>query len=225
MRGDSPLIPTDVDYDFEVWHVGMIVKGFNAELASRLLAERCGHRVLRIVRDPETAWTWLGCARRPALRSLERFLVENMPAGISAAIGEPREGLDGWRQTHREAEVALQAMPYRPEGLTRGKDVILLVGMMRDDTLVRSLLESYLAPLTSPGYPGETLLTTLRAYFSAGGNAAAAAAALGVTRHTVQRRIRAVEQTLGQPLHTCQAELQVALRIEELSEEFSITTK
>jgi PucR C-terminal helix-turn-helix domain/GGDEF-like domain len=216
LRSDSPLIPADIDYDFEVWHVGMIVKGGNSALMARSLAERSGHRALHVARDPRTTWAWVGCERRTSLKHLERFLAENMPAGISLAIGEPREGLAGWRQTYREAEVALQVMVRRPHGLIRGRDVILLVATMRDETLVKALLDSYLLPLTAPGYPGRTLLETLRAYFSAGGNAAAAAASLGVTRHTVQRRIRTIEQTLDRPLHVCQPELQIALQIEEL---------
>jgi PucR C-terminal helix-turn-helix domain/GGDEF-like domain len=216
LQSDCPLIPADIEYDFEAWHVGMIVKGGNAELVARALAERSGHRALHVARDPETTWAWVSCARQASLTHLERFLTENVPPEISLAIGEPRKGLGGWRQTHREAELALQVMLRRPQGLTRGRDVILLVATMRDDALVEALVGSYLVPLTAPGYPGRTLLATLRAYFSAGGNAAAAAASLGVTRHTVQRRIRTIEQTLGRPLHVCQPELQVALRIEEL---------
>ncbi len=60
------------------------------------------------------------------------------------------------------------------------------------------------------------LRETLRAYFAAGFNAATAAAALEVDRHTVQRRLRKVEEALGRLLHTCHAELEVALSLEEL---------
>lgn len=216
VQNDSPLIPADIEYNFEIWHVGMIVKGRGAQPAIRSLAGRSGHRALRVIRDPETVWAWLSASRPFSMETLERFLVENTPAEISLAIGEPREGLEGWRLTHREAKVALLAMQHKPQGLTRGRDVVLPVGAMMDETLVRSLLDTYLMPLTTHGDSGRRLLDTLRAYFSVGGNAAAAAVSLGVTRHTVQRRIRTVEQTLGQPLHVCQPQLQVALQIEEL---------
>ena len=59
---------------------------------------------------------------------------------------------------------------------------------------------------------------TLRAYFAAGRNAATAAAALGVDRHTVERRLNSIETRLGRQLHTCHAELEVALRLEELGD-------
>jgi hypothetical protein len=39
-----------------------------------------------------------------------------------------------------------------------------------------------------------------------------------VDRHTVQRRLRKIEERLGRLLHTCLAELEVALRLQELGE-------
>jgi len=82
--------------------------------------------------------------------------------------------------------------------------------------LARSLRETYLAPLDARGDSGPVLRETLRAYFDAGFNAATAAAALQVDRHTVQRRLRKVEEALGRLLHTCHAEIEVALLLEEL---------
>jgi PucR C-terminal helix-turn-helix domain/GGDEF-like domain len=216
LAGDDLEGAADLNYDFDIWHVGMILTGRNAEATARTLAERVGCRSLHIERDHETVWAWLGSTRQPVISGLEHFLVDNVPTEISAAIGEPRRGLEGWRLTHREAQVALQVMLRRPRRLIRGRDVVLLAGVLRDDTLVRSLLDTYLAPLEEHGNSGQLLRETLRAYFSAGGNAAAAAAGLGVTRHTVQRRIRTIEQTIGQLLHTCHAELQVALQLDEL---------
>jgi hypothetical protein len=212
VNGHGPVSSLDIDYDFDIWHVGMILRGRNGDLVARTLAERSGYRSLRVARDHETTWAWLGSPRQPSFGDLERFLIKNTPAEVSVAIGEPRGGLNGWRLTHREAQVALEAMLQKPQRLTRGRNVILSVGVTRDDTLLRSLLDTDLAPLEGD-VNSQKLLDALRAYFSAGGNAAAAAASLGVTRHTVQRRIRTIEQKLGQPLHTCHAELQVALHI------------
>jgi hypothetical protein len=212
LEGTSLAGPAILDYELNAWHVGLILTGDGALAAARVLAERFGSRLLEVSRDEEIVWAWLGSDRPPSMADLERLLAERMPAPVSVASGEPRQGLDGWRLTHREAQVALQVMLLRPQRLVRGSDVVLLAGMLRDPTLARVLLDSYLAPLRDE----PALIDTLRAYFAAGGNAAAAAVELGVTRHTVQRRIRAVEQRLGRMLHTCQAEVEVALRIEEL---------
>jgi DNA-binding PucR family transcriptional regulator len=61
------------------------------------------------------------------------------------------------------------------------------------------------------------LRQTLRAYFASGGNTSSAAASLGVTRRTVENRMRVIEDELGKPVSTCAAELELALRLDALS--------
>jgi hypothetical protein len=217
LSGDNDLEDgVDLEYDFEIWHVGMILTGPKAEATARLLSERLGYRLLHILRDRDVVWGWLGSTRQPAIGDLVRSLPENLPAGVALAIGEPREGPDGWSLTHREAQMALQVMRRKPERFTRGRDVVLLAGILRDETLVRSLLDTYLAPLEDRGRLGPKLRETLRVYFSVGESTSIAAEDLGVSRHTVRQRIRAVEEVLEQPLHTCNAELQIALQLDEL---------
>jgi DNA-binding PucR family transcriptional regulator len=143
---------------------------------------------------------------------------------VSLAVGEPRRGLEGWRLTHHEAKAAQQVMLLRPQPLIQASDVVLLAAVLRDDLLARSLRETYLAPLDEIGDPGGILRGTLRAYFEAGFNAATAAAALQVDRHTVQRRLRKVEEALGRVLQASHAEIEVALLLEELDEEPNIST-
>lgn len=214
VRNDSAVGPADIDYDFDNWHVGSILKGRGGGLVARSLAKRLGHRLLCVERAPETVWVWFG-SRRPLSHAELKRCFESTPAEISVAAGEPRVGLGGWRLTHREAQVALEAMRQRPQRLTWGRNVILRVGVTRDETLARSLVDTYLAPLEAHAN-AQKLLEALRAYFCVGGNAASAAALLGVTRHTVQRRVRTVEQILGQSFHSCYAELWVALQVADL---------
>jgi len=216
LKSNSVAMPADLDYDFDVWHVGMILVGPNAEKSARAFAESLGCRFLPVVRDHEITWTWLGNSQQPAVATLGRFLVANTPTDISVAIGEPRKGLDGWRQTHYEAQAALQAMLYRPKPVTRCRDVILDSAVLRDQWLTKSLIETYLAPLDGQGNSGEALRKTLRAYFAADQNVASAALALGKSRNTVERHLHRVEEKLDQTLNTCNAQLQVALRVEEL---------
>ncbi len=216
LLADDLSSPEDLDYDLDAWHVGVILHGRGLDTTARLLAERLGCRPLQVPRDGETLWLWLGTRQKQEFDGLERALRDHAPVGTSAATGEPRHGLAGWRLTHREAQIALQIMLRRPRKVTRGKDVVLMAGVLRDEALVRSLLDNYLAPLERQSDSGRALFQTLRAYFSSGGNAAAAAADVGITRQTVQRRIKTVEESLGQPLHKCQAELEVALAIAEL---------
>jgi PucR-like helix-turn-helix protein/diguanylate cyclase with GGDEF domain len=208
-----------LDYELDAWHLGLIITGPRPDVAARTLAAGLGHRSLVVVRGDETAWAWLGGVK-PVVAEVERYMAADvLGPQISLAIGEPRHGLDGWRLTHHEAKAAQQVMLRRPRPLIQASDVLLLAAVLRDELLARSLCETYLAPLDEIGDSSGILRETLRAYFEAGFNAATAAAALQVDRHTVQRRLRKVEEALGRRLHTNHAEIEVALLIEELDEE------
>jgi PucR C-terminal helix-turn-helix domain/GGDEF-like domain len=217
--GEGPVDVGDLGYTFDAWHLGMIVKGAEAEAGVRALAAGLDCQILAVPRGNQIVWAWLGARRPLAAPDVERLLCGGVLGDASMAVGEPHSGLDGWRMTHREAQAALDVMLRKPQRLTRAGDVILLAAVLRDDVLAKSLFETYLAPLDGHGDSGAVLRETLRAYFSAGLNAATAAAALAVDRHTVQRRLRKVEEAIGRLLPECHAELVVALGLEELDAE------
>jgi hypothetical protein len=217
----TKLLDGDVDedvsleYDFTACHIGMISGGPTAEMGIRELAKSLDCQVLLVLADDDLIWAWLGCRSGLLTREVEELL----PRGtyeFSLAMGEPRRDIDGWRLTHREARIALRGMLYRPQHITRVRDIILIAAVMQDPLLATSLSETYLAPLEGRGDYGKVLRTTLRAYLKADQNAATTAAVLGVARHTVERRLRRAEEKLGQDLRTCYPQLQVALGIEEL---------
>ena len=210
----EPVDTDDVDYDFDGWHLGAIVLGPKADLAARRLAERLGCRLLLVPRDSETTWAWLGANRPVSPADLERLVPAKAGDRIAIALGEAREGLDGWSLTHREAQIALEVMRRRPQPLVRCADVVLLAAALRDEELGRILVASYLGPLDERR-DGRVLRDTLRSYLASACNAASTAASLGVDRHTVQRRLRRVEEAIGRRLDTCRAELEVALDVEE----------
>lgn len=218
LEGEGSVEAESLDYDLDAWHIGAIVSGADAELAARALAAGLGCQALVVPRGEGIVWAWLGRRRPPQSIDADRLQAIGVPQRASIAIGEPRQGLAGWRLTHREAQAAFEVMLRGPQRLTRSSDALLLAAVLRDEGLTRSLLQTYLAPLDRQGSSGAVLRETLRAYFAAGFNAATAAAALEVDRHTVQRRLRKVEETLGRLLHTCHAELEVALSLEALEE-------
>lgn len=213
---ESPVDISGLEYTFDAWHLGLIVKGAKAEACVRALAAGLDSQVLVVPRGDGIVWAWLGGRRPLAAPDLERLLSNGVAGDASLAVGEARQGLDGWRLTHREAQAAQEVMLRKPQRLTRARDVALIAAVLRDDALAKSLFETYLAPLEGHGDSGAVLRETLRAYFSAGLNAATAAAALAVDRHTVQRRLRKVEEALGRLLPDCHSELVVALSLEEL---------
>lgn len=82
--------------------------------------------------------------------------------------------------------------------------------------LATSLQNLYLEPLAEERDGGEVARETLRAYFAAQRNVSSAAAALGVNRHTVSNRLRAIEVRLGRSLTASGTEIEAALCLAEL---------
>ena len=85
--------------------------------------------------------------------------------------------------------------------------------MAKDEVLTASLREIYLAPLEAGRDGGAIDRETLCAYFAAGRNGRAAAAALSVSRQTVSSRLRSVEEKIGRSLLACGSDLELALRL------------
>jgi DNA-binding PucR family transcriptional regulator len=129
-------------------------------------------------------------------------------------VGEPGEGLAGWRFSHRQAKAALPIAERGGEAIVRYAEVALLASVSRDDLLAGSLRQLYLEPLEAARDRGKAARDTLRAYFAAERNVSSTAAALGVDRGTVTNRLRAVEDLIGRPLKEVATELETALRLE-----------
>jgi hypothetical protein len=212
----EPLDTTDLDYDFGGCHLGFLAAGPRAAEALAALAKSLDQRLLMVRREEGTIWAWFGSRRPLDPDEVEGRVSENLPAELSLAIGEPAEGLSGWRLTHRQARAALPIALRSGESLVRYAEVALVASILSDDLLVVSLRELYLAPLADERDGGAVLCETLRAYFTAGRNASSAAAALGVNRQTIKNRLQAIEERVGLSLGACGAEMEVALRLEDI---------
>lgn len=221
LAADSPADAAGLDYELDAWHLGLVIVSPRPDVAARTLSAGLNRQLLVVPQGDDSAWAWLGGRQRPLVDEIERYLGAGVLGEVTLAAGEPRWGLEGWRLTHHEARAAQQVMMRRPQPLTQASEVILLAAVLRDEMLAQSLRETYLAPLDD-GDSGLGLRETLRAYFDAGFNAATAAAVLEVDRHTVQRRLRKVEEALGRLLHSCHAELEVALVLEELDKDTAL---
>jgi hypothetical protein len=205
-----------LDYEFDGWHLGMIATGAKAKETVRSLAAKLGRQPLIVARGEETVWAWLGGSQRLVIADVGRLLTAKGRSDVCLMIGEPGKGLNGFRLTHRQAQAAQMVALRRPQMLTRFADVGLLALVLRDEALSRSLVDIYLTPLDNTRKGSPALRNTLRAYFAAERNISSAAARLGVARQTVESHIGMVEVRLGRLLPTCMAELETALRLEEL---------
>jgi hypothetical protein len=210
----EPLDTSRLDYNFEAWHLGVLVAGPGAAEAIRDCAAGLDRRLLLISAGEGTFWGWLGGRRRVDSADVERLVSPDWPVSVRMAIGEPAQGLVGWRLTHQQALAAMPIARRRSKKLVRYADVALLASMLQDDLFATSLRQLYLAPLAAERDGGEVLRETLRAYFAAERNTSSTAAALGVSRRTVSNRLRLIEAKLGQPLSGAATEIEAALLLD-----------
>jgi hypothetical protein len=204
------------------WHLGVIATGDEASDVLSHLRKGLERRLLQVP-SGDVIWGWLGGQNRLASGDLERLLSVSVQTNCCLAIGGLGRGLDGWRQTHREARDALVGALRGPEKLVRYADRPLFTAAVQNETLMR-WLGDFLAPLLGQKDGGVGLLQTLRALINTECNRRAAAAMLGVDRHTVENRLRAAEELLGRSLTTCLPELDTALRLAELDGAFTSTS-
>jgi hypothetical protein len=205
----------DLGYDLDAHHLALMAKGDGAEEAMRDLAGRLDRRLLMVQREEELKWAcWLGGGELPAAAAL-RALAELAPAGVFVSVGEPAEGLAGWRFSHLQAKAALPVAERRGQPVLRYADVAVLASIANDDLLARSLRQLYLVPLERARDGGKAARETLRAYFEAERNISSTAALLGVDRRTVRNRLRSAEELLGRPLRGSLADLEIALRLDD----------
>jgi GGDEF-like domain/PucR C-terminal helix-turn-helix domain len=207
-----------LDYDFDGHHLGMIASGSEPCKAIRELAAILDRRLLSVSPVEDTVWAWLGGRHPIDADEAQRVVSSRWPTQLSLAMGEPGEGMTGWRLSHRQARAAHKIALRSREPVVHYVDVALLAAGLQDDLLTTSLRCRYLEPLERERDGGVSAKETLRAYFATDRNISSAAAALGVNRNTISSRLRAIETAIGRPLSSCGPELETALRIAELDE-------
>ena len=207
---------SNLEYDLDAHHLALMAKGEGSPEVMSVLAGRLDRRLLTVCREEEPIWAcWLG-GRSPleaeqALRALGEISLDR----VFVTVGEPAEGLSGWRLSHRQAKAALPIAERRGQPILRYADVVLLASIFRDDLVATSLRQLYLEPLEGGRDDGKQARETLRAYFTAERNISSTAAVLGVDRRTVTNRIRAIEGLFGRPLKDFATELETALRLDD----------
>jgi hypothetical protein len=215
LAGEAPdeTDASELRYRFDAWHIGVIATGVTAREV--LESAKAEFQLLAVAHSDETTWAWLGGARKPTPENLRRAGIASR-AGISFAVGEPGEGIDGWRQTHLQAQQALLVALMGPPNCVRYADIALLVPWLEDPVRGKALVDLYLAPLRSQKDGGKISRTALRAYLEAAKNVSAAARQLGIGRRTLAYRLETIEERLGYQLDSRVAELAVSLCLHDL---------
>jgi len=204
----------ELGYDPFGHHIGISAAGDDLGAGLRELADRCDRSLLTVVVDADLAWAWLGGPHPPTRgwqREAEAVAGER---GLMLCLGDPGEGAEGFRRSHRQAVRARRLAEDARAGEVLHYDRIALEALAgADEEEARAFVTRELGELDDDRPRARRLRDTLTAYFAAGHNAAAAAGTLGVHEQTVATRLRAVEERTGRPVTERRAELETALRL------------
>jgi hypothetical protein len=200
-------------YDLGACHLAFVAWGTRAREAARELEPHLDRRTLVVHVDESLAWGWLGGGGH--LDRQERRVLRDLAPGdgLCLAFGTPERGADGFRTSHLRALRAQTVAARLGRRVTQYPDVALEVLAAEQADEARDFVRHELGPLSSDDPRDVKLRQTLSAFFSAGSNKSATAAALGVHEQTVTYRLRAVEEKLGTSIRARRAELETALRV------------
>lgn len=205
-----------LDYPIHrAWHTALIAVGPRAVELLRRIESKFGLALL-IVPYGDVTWAWLGSRRgRLEAEKIRRAAEEAEASMLLIAMGSPYPDLEGWRQTHREAQCALLLGLRQANKVTQYGDTPLVTAALEDSTLA-VWLKALIRPLVEHSDGADGLLPTLRAYIDGGFNYRVAGNILGHHRHTVARRVGVAENFLGRTVWDCVSELDTALRLHQL---------
>jgi hypothetical protein len=229
---DSPDVKVDaaeasVHYRMRQQHLGVVAwipeatrGGEGLGRLDRLLgalaeALGCRARPLFVPCDQSVAWSWLPLDATSDVRwqALAEIVDQQDPSARLAA-GQPAPGVEGFRQTHRQAlraqDVAVFARPG--ERVTLFADVGPVALMLADVEATRGWVWQVLDRLAVDDEHHSVLRETLRVFLASGSSYTAAAERLLVHKNTVQYRVRKAEDAIGGPLRGRESDVELALR-------------
>jgi len=197
------------------WHLGVIAIGAEGAETLRRLGASLGRQLLSVAGDDDgTVWAWLGSKTKLSVAEFKCLLSTSGCRNAPFAIGDPGSGLEGWRHTHHEAQLALLVAHHKPQEVTRCADVLPVVGALQNEAMIGMYEKVYILPLNSLHGNGLPARKSLLAYFEHGRNVSSAGKAIGVNRRTVENHLSDVRKVLGDLLDL--TALEIALRLEEL---------
>jgi DNA-binding PucR family transcriptional regulator len=206
-----------------------LVFGADAELGARDihaatrvvqgLAARLGPASVTVRAETTTLWAWVEVPAALEPDELDaRTRKLRCPDGLVLAAGDPGAGLDGFRESHREAEHALRhARARRGARVVHYRDVSAAALLGSDARRAGRFVQRELHGLAGEDDATARIRATLRAFLHENGNQAATARRLGLHYNTVAYRLRRAEELLGRPLTERRFELEAALLLQSAS--------
>ena len=165
-------------------------------------------------------WAWLGAA--DARRLMPVIAAKPPPPGVAMAAGTLGYGVDGFRESHRQATEARRVSLLRdrpPTGVLHYRAVSLIAALCADLAAAQQFLLAELGELNAPDESSRRLRATLRTFLEVGSSHARAARVLGIHQKTVAYRVRRAEQLLGYHITDRRAPLEAALLLSSFLED------
>jgi hypothetical protein len=230
--------PVDVDaasralgYELRRHHVGLVLWGEPAEGETTALPalERAAGEISRAVgcdrplllaAGSGLLWAWASSSAPIAAEVLSELPAAQVgPARVSVAIGDPEQGVEGFRHTHRDAAEASRIAMLagrRPGTVTRFRTVDLASLVAGDLGRARRFVRRELGVLAADDDETSRLRATLKVYLEESSSRTATARRLGVHHNTVANRVQNCRDLLGRELNERRVQLEVALLLAQL---------
>ncbi|HET6507603.1 MAG TPA: helix-turn-helix domain-containing protein [Baekduia sp.] len=210
-----PVDGGDLGYAMDGRHLGLVAVGADAEEEIRRGASARGLRLLALSVGDGIVWAWISAPEQRA-QPLMRLDELELADGVVAGVGDPASGIEGFRETHRQAQAAYRVAVLLGSCLVHYDDVAVEAMSLGDEMAARAFVQGELKALTAEDARMERLRGTLEVYLASSMNATAAAARLGIGDRTVAYRIHSAEELLGRPIAARSTEIACALRIHRL---------
>ncbi|MCE5203087.1 MAG: helix-turn-helix domain-containing protein [Actinomycetia bacterium] len=170
---------------------------------------------LMVPRDERTFALWVNAPDTSrADEWVDHLTREIADSRTRVAVGEPAEGLEGFRLSHRQAQAAagVHALAQgRTPPLIRYADVSAIAFLVDQPAEAKSWVEAVLGDLAGPGEDRERLRQTLRVYLDENGSAALTSKRLFIHRNTVRYRVEQACSMLPRPLEGHRLDVALAL--------------
>lgn len=181
------------------------------------LAHRLGTRALVVQAETTKLWGWAEVSADMSPDTVDEIVCDTSPPnGMVLAVGDLGHGLDGFCESHREAEHALRFAGDRRRAtprLIRYRTISAVSLLSSDVKRAHRFIERELGALAVHDDATARVRATLRTFLSENCNQARTARRLGIHYNTVIYRIRQAEALLGRPVHERRFELEAALAL------------
>jgi len=206
----------DLGYDLDAEHVALIISGPEADAYLEAVRKATGRTMLTIAVADDVVWAWLGSQGEAQADFWKTVAELPPPDGMKIAVGAPSWGVEGFRESHAQAQAAHRVAPRLPQPVVRYDDIALETTLMSDGDAARRFVAHELGPLAGGDERASSHRATLEAYLGTGMNASAASAVLDVSDRTIAYRISRIEEILGRTVTSRSAELAAALRLRRI---------